>query len=67
MSRTEIFYDTAQQLAQNFKLQSMIKPFKILNTDENFFIAINESKGLLAIYNTKKVKVLNKNHFLFNF
>jgi hypothetical protein len=57
MRRIEIFFDTAQQLAQNFKSHSIIKPFKILNTDENFIIAINEPKGFLAIYNTKEVKV----------
>ncbi|GES77129.1 hypothetical protein GLOIN_2v1781565 [Rhizophagus clarus] len=57
MGRIEIFFDTAQQLAQNFKLHSIIKPFKILHTNENFIIAINEPKGLLAIYNTEEVKL----------
>jgi hypothetical protein len=57
MRRIEIFFDTAQRLAQNFKSHSIIRPFKILYTDENFLIAINEPKGLLAIYNTKEVKV----------
>ncbi|CAG8468073.1 14418_t:CDS:10 [Rhizophagus irregularis] len=57
MQRIEIFFDTAQQLAQNFESHSTIKPFKILNTDENFIIAINEPKGLLAIYNTVEVKL----------
>ncbi|CAB4374198.1 unnamed protein product [Rhizophagus irregularis] len=57
MRRIEIFFDTAQQMAQNFKSHSTIKSFKILNTDENFIIAINEPKGLLAIYNTKEVKL----------
>ncbi|PKC68809.1 hypothetical protein RhiirA1_440393 [Rhizophagus irregularis] len=56
MQRIEIFFDTAQPLAQNFKSHSTIKPFKILNTDENFITAINEPKGFLAIYNTKEVK-----------
>ncbi|CAB4410523.1 unnamed protein product [Rhizophagus irregularis] len=57
MRKIEIFFDTAQQLAKNFISQSIVKPFKILNTDENFIIAINEPKGLLAIYNTKEVKL----------
>ncbi|CAB4480240.1 unnamed protein product [Rhizophagus irregularis] len=55
--RIEIFFDTAQQMAQNFKSHSTIKSFKILNTDENFIIAINEPKGLLAVYNTIEVKL----------
>ncbi|GBC39328.2 hypothetical protein GLOIN_2v1773792 [Rhizophagus irregularis DAOM 181602=DAOM 197198] len=55
--RIEIFFNTARQLAQNFKSHSTIKPFKLLNTDENFIIAVNEPKGLLAIYNTKEVKL----------
>ncbi|GES77132.1 hypothetical protein GLOIN_2v1781568 [Rhizophagus clarus] len=57
MRRIEIFFDTAQQLAKNFKSHPIIKPFKILNTDEDFIIAINEPKGLLAIYDTKEVKL----------
>ncbi|CAB4444019.1 unnamed protein product [Rhizophagus irregularis] len=57
IQRIEIFFDTARQLAQNFKSHSTIKPFKILNIDENFIIAINEPKGFLAIYNTKGVKL----------
>ncbi|GES77125.1 hypothetical protein GLOIN_2v1781565 [Rhizophagus clarus] len=57
MLKIEIFFDNAQQLALNFKSHLIIKPFKILNTDENFIIAINEPKGLLAIYNTKEVKL----------
>ncbi|CAB4420745.1 unnamed protein product [Rhizophagus irregularis] len=55
--RVEIFFDTAQRLAQNFKSRSIINPFKTLNADENFLIAINEPKGLLAIYNTKEAKL----------
>ena len=54
--KIEIFFDTAQRLAQNFKLSS-IKPFKAYNADENFLIAINEPRELIAIYNTKKVVV----------
>ncbi|GBB83177.1 hypothetical protein RclHR1_00010059 [Rhizophagus clarus] len=54
--KIEIFFDTAQRLAQNFKSNS-INPFKILSADENFLIAIDEPKGLLAIYNTKEVKL----------
>ncbi|CAB4389102.1 unnamed protein product [Rhizophagus irregularis] len=57
IQRIEIFFDTARQLAQNFKSHLTIKPFKILNIDENFIIAINEPKGFLAIYNTKEVKL----------
>ncbi|CAB4415712.1 unnamed protein product [Rhizophagus irregularis] len=55
--RIEIFFNTAKQLAQNFKSHSTIKPFKILNTDENFIIAVNEPKELFAIYNTEEVKL----------
>ncbi|CAB4446571.1 unnamed protein product [Rhizophagus irregularis] len=55
--RIEIFFNTARQLAQIFKSHSTIKPFKTLNTDENFIIAVNEPKGLLAIYNTEEVKL----------
>jgi len=55
--KIEIFFDTAKRLAQkNFKTYS-VKPFKTLNTDENFLIAINEKKELIAIYDTKKVVV----------
>ncbi|CAG8505503.1 11510_t:CDS:10 [Funneliformis caledonium] len=49
----EMFFDTAQRLANNFKYS--IKIFKSLHTDENVFIAINEPKDLIAIYDTKKV------------
>ncbi|PKY25815.1 hypothetical protein RhiirB3_528171 [Rhizophagus irregularis] len=55
--RIEIFFNTARQLAQNFKSHSTINPFKILYTDENFIIAVNEPKGLFAIYNTEEVKL----------
>ncbi|CAG8505521.1 11511_t:CDS:10 [Funneliformis caledonium] len=48
----ELFFDTAQRLAKNFKA------FKTLNIDDNFLIAINEPMELIAIYNTNKV-VLN--------
>ncbi|CAB4409767.1 unnamed protein product [Rhizophagus irregularis] len=52
MRRIEIFFDTAQQLAQT------IKPLIKLYVDcENFIIAINEPKGLLAVYNTIEVKL----------
>ncbi|GBC07437.1 hypothetical protein RclHR1_07470002 [Rhizophagus clarus] len=54
--RIEIFFDTAQRLAQNFKSYST-KPFKTLNIDENFLMAINEPRELIAIYNTKEVKL----------
>jgi hypothetical protein len=57
--RIEIFFDTAQRLAQNFKSYSN-KPFKTLNIDENFLMAINEPRELIAIYNTKEVKVFVK-------
>ena len=53
----EIFFDTAQQLTRISQQSDSIKPFKTLNTDENFLIAINEPKELIAIYNTKKVVV----------
>ncbi|PKY47223.1 hypothetical protein RhiirA4_205090 [Rhizophagus irregularis] len=49
--KTEIFFDTAQKLAQNFR------PFKTLNTDENYFIAVNEPKELIAIFDTRRVVV----------
>ncbi|PKC68807.1 hypothetical protein RhiirA1_456805 [Rhizophagus irregularis] len=54
--RIEIFFDTAQRLAQNFKSYS-IKTFKTLNIDDNFLMAINEPRELIAIYNTKEVKL----------
>ncbi|POG65607.1 hypothetical protein GLOIN_2v1665293 [Rhizophagus irregularis DAOM 181602=DAOM 197198] len=57
-SKTEIFFDTAQKLAQNFKQSYSNRPFKTLNMDENYFIAVNESKELIAIFDTRKV-VLN--------
>ena len=58
LSRTEIFFDTAQRLAQNFKQTTYSnKPFKILNTDENCFIAVNEPKELIAIFDTKRAVV----------
>ncbi len=57
MQEIEIFLDTAQSLAQNFKPSHLIKPFKTFNSDENFLIAINEPKELIAIYNTKEAIV----------
>ena len=55
--RTEIFFDTAQKLAQNFQNAYSNKPFKTLSTDENFLIAINEPKELIAIFDTGKAVV----------
>ncbi|CAG8545615.1 947_t:CDS:10, partial [Funneliformis mosseae] len=52
--KIEIFFDTAQRLANNFKSYP-IKYFKTLNIDENIIIAVNEPKELIAIYDTKKV------------
>ncbi|PKC07956.1 hypothetical protein RhiirA5_417544, partial [Rhizophagus irregularis] len=57
-SKTEIFFDTAQRLAQNFQQSYSNRPFKTLNTDENYFIAVNEPKELIAIFDTRRV-VLN--------
>ncbi|RGB38368.1 hypothetical protein C1646_755794 [Rhizophagus diaphanus] len=57
-SKTEIFLDTAQKLAQNFKQSYSNRPFKTLNTNENYFIAVNEPKELIAIFDTRRV-VLN--------
>ena len=57
MFRTEIFFDTARRLAQNFKQSYSNEPFKTLNTDKNYFIAVNEPKELIAIFDTKKVVV----------
>ncbi|PKY47220.1 hypothetical protein RhiirA4_543827 [Rhizophagus irregularis] len=54
-SKTEIFFDTAQKLAQNFKQSYSNRPFKTLNMDENYFIAVNESKELIAIFDTRRV------------
>ncbi|GBC20093.1 uncharacterized protein OCT59_006574 [Rhizophagus irregularis] len=54
-SKTEIFFDTAQKLAQNFKQFYSNKPFKTLNTDENYFIAVNEPTELIAIFDTRRV------------
>ncbi|CAG8435122.1 11382_t:CDS:2, partial [Funneliformis mosseae] len=62
MEKIEIFFDTAQRLAQSFKASYMIKPFKTLFSDEHFIIAINEPKELIAIYNTKKA-TLNVSSF----
>jgi len=45
--KIEIFFGSSQHIIQTFKTN---KPFKYLNTDENFLIAINESKELIAIY-----------------
>ncbi|CAI2180537.1 19077_t:CDS:10, partial [Funneliformis geosporum] len=52
IQKIEIYFDTAQRLPKNFKA------LKSLNMDENFLIAINEPKELIAIYDTNKV-VLN--------
>ncbi len=54
--KIEIFFDTAQRLVQNFK-SSSIKPFRSYHADENFLIAINEPRELIAIYDTKKAVV----------
>jgi len=51
--KIEIFFDTAQRLAQSFK-SSSIRPFRAYHAEENFLIAINEPKELVAIYDTKK-------------
>ncbi|CAG8647053.1 1585_t:CDS:10, partial [Funneliformis caledonium] len=53
IQKIEMLFNTAQQLANNFKYT--IKSFKTLHIDENVFIAINELKNLIAIYDTKKV------------
>ncbi|CAG8435119.1 7457_t:CDS:10, partial [Funneliformis mosseae] len=45
--KIEIFFGSSQHIIQTFKTN---KPFKYLNTDENFLIAINEPKELIAIY-----------------
>ncbi|GES77127.1 hypothetical protein GLOIN_2v1781563 [Rhizophagus clarus] len=58
LSRTEIFFDTAQKLAQNFQQSYLNKPFKVLNTDENYLFAVNEPKELIAIFDTRRA-VLN--------
>ncbi|RGB38369.1 hypothetical protein C1646_812662 [Rhizophagus diaphanus] len=50
----EIYFDTAQKLAQGFK-ESSIKPFKIWKSDKNFLMAINEPKELIAIFDTRNV------------
>lgn len=52
----EIYFDTAQKLAQGFK-ESSIKPFKIWKSDKNFLMAINEPKELIAIFDTRNVVV----------
>ena len=56
MSKTEIFFDTASRLTQNFQNTSK-KPILTLNTDENYFIAVNEPKELIAIFDARKVLV----------
>ncbi|GBC07438.1 hypothetical protein RclHR1_07470003 [Rhizophagus clarus] len=53
--RTEIFFDTAQKLAQNFQQSYSNKPFRILNTDENYLFAVNGPKELIAIFDTRRV------------
>jgi hypothetical protein len=50
-------------LTQNFQNPYSNKPFKILNTDENFLIAINEPKELIAIFEIRKVVVSFQNNF----
>ncbi|CAG8438292.1 8031_t:CDS:10 [Funneliformis caledonium] len=45
--KIEIFFGSSQHIIQTFKTN---KPLKSLNTDENFLIAINEPKELIAIY-----------------
>ncbi|GBC20091.1 uncharacterized protein OCT59_006577 [Rhizophagus irregularis] len=57
-SKAEIFFDTAQKLAQNFKQSYSNRSYRILNTDENYFIAVNEPKELIAIFDTRRA-VLN--------
>jgi hypothetical protein len=57
LERIEIFFDDAQRFPRIFKKSDSIKPFKTLNTDKNFLIAINEPKELIAILDTKKVVV----------
>ncbi|PKY52349.1 hypothetical protein RhiirA4_469932 [Rhizophagus irregularis] len=52
--RVEIFFDTAQQLARRFKKSDSIKPIKILNINENFLVAVNEPKELIAIFDTNR-------------
>ncbi|RIA99609.1 hypothetical protein C1645_746686 [Glomus cerebriforme] len=58
LKQIEIFFDNAQQLARRFKKSDSIKPFEIFNIDEDFLIAINEPKELIAIFDTRKA-VLN--------
>ncbi|CAB5351459.1 unnamed protein product [Rhizophagus irregularis] len=53
-SKAEIFFDTAQKLAQNFKQSYSNRSYRILNTDENYFIAVNEPKELIAIFDTRR-------------
>ncbi|CAI2161360.1 13694_t:CDS:10 [Funneliformis geosporum] len=45
--KIEIFFGASQHIIQTVKTN---KPFKSLNIDENFLIAINEPKELIAIY-----------------
>jgi hypothetical protein len=61
LKQVEIFFDTAQKLAQRFKKSNLIKPFKILDIDENFLVAINEPKELIAIFDTNKAMVSFRN------
>ncbi|KAG9305010.1 hypothetical protein G9A89_007413 [Geosiphon pyriformis] len=53
--RLEIYFDTIQRLPKTIHDQS---PLKKLNTGEHFLLAVNEPKGLIAIYNTERA-VLN--------
>ncbi|CAG8435112.1 3623_t:CDS:10, partial [Funneliformis mosseae] len=55
--KIEIFLDTAERLAQNFKSKSSFKPIKTLSVEDKFLIAINDSKKLIAIYHTKKAEL----------
>lgn len=57
LKQVEIFFDTAQQLARRFKKSDSIKPFKISNIDENFLVAVNEPKELIAIFDINKTMV----------
>ncbi|CAI2161359.1 15834_t:CDS:10 [Funneliformis geosporum] len=55
--KIEIFLDTAERLAQNFKSTHSFKPIKTLSVDDKFLIAINDSKKLIAIYHIKKAEL----------
>ncbi|KAG9305016.1 hypothetical protein G9A89_007419 [Geosiphon pyriformis] len=53
--RLEIYFDTIQRLHKAIHDQSSLKN---LYTGEHFLLAVNEPKGLIAIYNTERA-VLN--------